>query len=160
MARTLHVYPKARVDGFEWTLIVKIYEPATRIGTRTELVAGAAMAVEVPLTLLKVGWDLIVADTDTDQDVVDSLTVDDIAPGPDIETVWINWMFRARTIVFGLTSPYTEADFWAAWTTGDTAQVRLDAQRAMVSGPAGGRGWTVVAGSVHQHEGDGTLTDG
>ena len=67
----------------------------------------------------------------------------------------------AEGIVAGLTPGYTVADFWADWTFGDTQAVRNDANRALVSGPGGiGRGWEVVVGTLHQHEGDGTNTDG
>ena len=103
---------------------------------------------------------MVVAATDTDQDVADSLFVDDIASGPSVETVWGNWQTRAEGIISGLTTGYTVQDFWSVWTFGDTQAVRNDANRAMVSGPGGiGRGWDIVAGTVHQHEGDGTTTD-
>lgn len=161
MARTLHVYPKASIEGSVWTLTLKVYEHATGITSRFTDTVAAGLTVERPLPLLKVSWDLIVADTDTDQDVRDSLFVDDIKPGPQTETVWGNWQATAEGIITGLTTGYTAADFWAAWTHGDTQAVRNDANRAMVSGPGGiGRGWTVVAGTIHQHEGDGTVTDG
>lgn len=139
---------------------MKVYEPVTRVNSRFTETVAAGLTAERPLRLLKVSWDLIVDDTDTDQDVADSLFVDDIAPGPGVETVWGNWQTRAEGIISGLTTGYTVADFWAAWTGGDTQAVRNDANRAMVSGPGGiGRGWTIVPGTVHQHEGDGTTTD-
>ena len=138
---------------------MKVSEHATQTSSRfVETVAG--LTVERFLPLLKVVWDLVVADTDTNQDVADSLFVDDIRPGPQTETVWSNWQDRAEGIITGLATGYTVADFWSAWTFGDTQSVRNDANRAMVSGPGGiGRGWTIVAGTVHQHEGDGTNTD-
>jgi hypothetical protein len=139
---------------------MKVYEPATRVNTRFVETIPAGLTVERFLPLLKVVWDLVVADSDTDQDVADSLFVDDIKPGGQTETVWGNWQDRAEGIIAGLATGYTVADFRSAWTRGDTEAVRNDSQRAMVSGPGGiGRGWTIVAGSVHQHEGDGTNTD-
>lgn len=161
MARTLHVYPKASIVDSTWTLTMKVYEPAALSNSRFIETVVAGLTTERFLPLLKVSWDLIVDDLDTDQDVADSLFVDDIAPGPSTETVWGNWQIRAEGIIGGLTTGYTVADFWSAWTNGDTQAVRNDANRAMVSGPGGiGRGWTVVAGSIHQHEGDGTVFDG
>ncbi len=139
---------------------MKVYEPSTRINSRFVESVAAGLTVERPLPLLKVVWDLVVADGDTDQDVADSLFVDDIKPGPQTQTVWGNWQTRAEGIISGLASGYAVADFWSAWTMGDTQAVRNDSHRAMVSGPGGiGRGWTIVAGSVHQHEGDGSNTD-
>ncbi len=159
MARTLSVYPKASIDGSVWTLLMKVYEPATGVQSRLFETVAAGLTVERPLPLLKAVFDLIVADLDTDQGVADSLFVDDIRPGPQSETVWGNWQTRAEGIIAGLTSGYTVADFWAAWTGGDTQAVRNDVQRALVSGPGGiGRGWTITG--FHQHEGDGTVTDG
>lgn len=153
MARTLHVYPKASIEGSMWTLTMKVYEPATKANSRfTESVA-AGLTVERPLPLLKVVWDLEVFDTDTDQDVADSLFVDDITPGPSTETVWGNWQTRAEGIISGLASGYTVADFWSAWSTKNTKSVRNDAKRAMITQ----RGWTIS--NVHQHEGDGTFKD-
>lgn len=166
MARNLHVYPKGSITTDEWTLTMKVYEHATRITSRFTETVAAGVTAERFLPLLKASWDLIVADGDTDQDVADSLFVDDIQPGPRTATVWGNWQARAEGIIAGLTTGYTVADFWAGWTMGDTQAVRSDANRAMVSGPGGiGRGWVIVTkaidgiGSVHQHEGDGTNTD-
>ena len=160
MARTLHVYPKASIEGSTWTLLMKVSEQATGIQSRFTETVAAGVTAERFLPLLKVVWDLIVADTDVDQDVADALFVDDIKAGPATETVWGNWQTRAEGIITGLVTGYTVADFWAAWTMGDTQAVRNDTQRALVSGPGGiGRGWAIVAGSVHQHEGDGTNTD-
>ncbi len=161
MARTLHVYPKASIEGSTWTLTTKVYEHATRTTSRfVETIPG--ITVERFLPLLKVSWDLVVADSDTDQDVADSLFVDDITPSPSVrmvKTVWSNWQDRAENIISGLTTGYTVADFWSSWTVGDTQAMRNDVNRAMVSGPGGmGRGWAIS--NVHQHEGDGTNTDG
>lgn len=155
MARTLHVYPKAVLDGSTWTFLVKVYEPATQANSRFEHTVAAGVTAEVPLTLLKISFDLIVDDLDTDEDVDDALFVDDIKPGAQTATVWSNWQETAETIVSGLTSGYTAADFRAAWTTSDTAGVRSDARRALITQ----RGWTIDVGSIHQHEGDGTNTD-
>jgi hypothetical protein len=104
-----------------------------------------------PLRELKVVFDVTVADTDTDQDVDDALFVDDIKPGPSIETVIGNWIERAEAII-GATDP-TLADYWAEWSKQDTAKTRNDARKALVKQ----RGWTVTA--VHQHEGDNSNTD-
>ncbi len=161
MSRTLHVYPKAIIDGSTWTYTLKVYEPATRVNERFEQSFAAGVTVTTELRLLKVSWDLIVGDFDTPSDVDDALFVDDIRPGPQVETVWGNWQATAEGIIAGLTPGYTVTDFWAAWTRGDTEAMRNDANRALVAGPGGiGRGWEVVAGSLHQHEGDGTNTDG
>lgn len=139
---------------------MKVYEHLTGITSRFTETIPAGVTAERFLPLLKVNWDLIVADGDTDQDVADSLFVDDIAPGPPMEAVWGNWQTRAEGIISGLTTGYTVQDFWQAWTFGDTQAVRNDANRAMVSGPGGvGRGWVIVTGTVHQHEGDGTSVD-
>ncbi len=161
MSRTLHVYPKATIEESTWTYILKVYEPATQVNSRFEHVVAAGVTATAPLRLLKVSFDLVVADGDIDQDIDDALFVDDIRPGPQVATVWGNWQATAEGIIAGLDPGYTVADFWAAWTHGDTQAVRNDMNRALVAGPGGiGRGWEVVAGSLHQHEGDGTNTDG
>ena len=158
MARNLEIYPKASIEGSTWTLSMRVHEHATRTHSQFTETSAAGLTVERPLLLLKVVFDLIVADTDTDQDVADSLFVDDIRPGPQSETVWSSWQERAEGIISGLSTGYTELDFWAVWTHGDTQAMRNDAQRAMISGPGGiGRGWTITF--VHQHEGDGTVTE-
>ena len=137
---------------------MKVHEPATGVQSRIFETVTAGLTAERPLPLLKVVFGLVVADTDTDQDVADSLFVDDIQPGPTVSTVWGNWQARAEGILAGLASGYDVEDFWAAWTGGDTQAVRNDAQRAMVSGPGGiGRGWTIT--DFHQHEGDGTVLE-
>ena len=153
MARSLSVYPKATLDGSTWRLVVKVD------GDRFNHVIPAGVTAETPLTLLKVVFDLTVEDTDTNADVDDALFVDDIKPGPSTATVFGNWQAIAEGIIAGLDPGYTVEDFWSAWTTGDTQSVRNDANRALVSGPGGiGRGWTITF--VHQHEGDGTVTEG
>jgi hypothetical protein len=153
VARSLSIYPKASLDGSTWKLVVKVGD------SRFEHLVPAGITAETPLQLLKVVFDLIVEDSDTDSDVDDALFVDDIKSGPGVETVWGNWQTRAEGIITGLDPGYTVDDFWAAWTMGDTQAVRNDANRALVSGPGGiGRGWTIT--SVHQHEGDGTVTEG
>ncbi len=152
MARTLQVYPKAILDASTWTLIVKV------ASSRFEHTIPAGVTATESLSLLKLVFDLIVEDADTDQDVDDALFIDDIQPGPQTRTVWGNWQERAEGIIAGLDPGYTVDDFWAAWTKGDTQAVRNDANRALVSGPGGiGRGWTITA--IHQHEGDGTVLD-
>lgn len=160
MARELHVFPKVSLVGSTWTLRVNVYEHAAYVPGVTskeeatsrfvhEIPAG--VTVTVPLRELKVAFDLTVGDTDTDQDVDDMLFVDDVKPGPAVETVWGNWQERAEGII-GVTDP-TLAEYWAAWSKADTAKTRND-----VASAVSGRGWTVTA--VHQHEGDGTNTDG
>ncbi len=153
MARTLEVYPKAFLTGSTWRLFVKVDD------SRFEHVVPAGVTADPSLNLLKVVFGLTVEDSDTDQDVDDALFLDDIQPGPSTVTVWGNWQTRAENIIAGLAPGYTADDFWAAWTMGDTQAVRNDVQRALVAGPGGiGRGWTIT--SVHQHEGDGTVTKG
>ena len=147
--RSVEVYPKAILEGSTWRPMVKVGD------SRFEHAVPAGVTAETPLRLLKVVFDLTVEDSDIDQFVDDALFIDDIAPGPGVETMWGNWQIRAEGIISGLDPGYTTEDFWAAWTMGDTQAVRQDAQRALVSGPGGiGRGWTIT--SVHQHEGDGT----
>ena len=158
MARTLQVYPKASITDSTWTLLMKVSEPAIGAASRIVETVAAGLTVERQLPLLKLVFDLVVADTDTDQDVADALFVDDIKPGGGVETVWSNWQDRAEGIISGLATGYTVDDFWAGWTVGDTQAVRNDANRALVSGPGGiGRGWTVTR--VHQHEGVGDAVD-
>ena len=152
MARTLHVYPKAILAGQTWTFLVKVIEPATgtvsRIGKNRNPPITAGVTATESVVLLKVTFKLIVADTDTDQDVDDALFLDDIQPGGNTLTVWEDWQALAESIY----APGDTLDsFWDKWTTGDTQQMRNSANRALVSGPGGiGRGWTITA--VHQHE--------
>ena len=152
MARNLNVYPKAFLRD-SWQLVVKVGD------SRFEHVIPAGVTAETPLQMLKVVFNLTVEDSDLDSDVDDALFLDDIKPGPGVETVWGNWQAIAEGIIIGLSSGYTVDDFWAVWTMGDTQAVRNDAQRALVSGPGGiGRGWTITG--FHQHEGDGTVSEG
>ena len=153
MARNLEVYPKAFLEGSTWRLMVKVGD------SRFEHLVPAGVTADPSVQLLKVVFFVTVEDTDTDQDVDDALFVDDIQPGPSVATVWGNWLVIAEGIITGLDPGYTAEDFWAAWTMGNTQAVRNDANRALVSGPGGiGRGWTIT--SFHQHEGDGTVTEG
>ncbi len=160
MVRNLSVYPKAFLDGSTWRVSGKVDEFAAGTSSRFEHLVPAGVTAEIPLQLLKVVFDLTVEDTDTDQDVDDALFVDDIHPSPgQTETVWGNWQTRAEEIITGLDPGYTELDFFAAWTQGDTQAMRQDTQRALESGPGGiGRGWTITF--FHQHEGDGAVTNG
>ena len=152
MARNLEVYPKAFLEGATWHLTIGVDD------SDFDHLIPSGVTAETPLNLLKVVFGLTVEDADTDQDVDDALFLDDIAPGPSTATVIGNWIETAEGIITGLSPGYTAADFWAAWTMGDTQAVRNDANRALVSGPGGiGRGWTIA--SVHQHEGDGTVTE-
>ena len=154
MARLLHVYPKAVIDGSFWSLHVKVYDQTTHVNSRFVHVIPAGVTAELPMRLLKLSYDLTVADTDTDQDVDDAHFVDTASGGPtNGDTLWETWQALAESRIAGLTTGYTQADFFAAWTQQNTARVRTAARRILING----RGWTVS--SVHQHEGDGTVTD-
>ncbi len=158
MARNLSIYPKATIQGSAWTVMVKVHDTDTGTISRFEHEIPSGVAATADLLELKLVLGLTVDDADTDQDVDDALFVDDIRPGPSVVTVWESWQARAESILATLTTPYTQTDYWAAWTNGDTQATRNDMNRALVSGPGGiGRGWTVT--SVHQHEGDGTVTE-
>ncbi len=153
MARNVEVYPKAFHDGSIWRAMVKVDE------SRFEHLEPAGVTADPPVQLLKVVFFVTVEDSDLDSDVDAALFVDDIHPNPGVtETVWGNWKVTAEGIISGLTPGYTFEDFWAAWTQGDSQAVRQDIQRALETGPAGGRGWTITG--FHQHEGDGTVTEG
>ena len=148
MPRTISVYPQAHLEGTAWKLVIDVGENQfTHTATST-------VAATTPLSLMKVVFRLTVGDTDTDQDVDDALTVDDIRPGPQTETVWGNIRDLAESIITGLTPGYTNTDFQAAWRTQDTSAVRSDAHRALVNQ----RGWTIS--EFHQHEGDNTVLEG
>jgi hypothetical protein len=154
MARTYHLYPKAVIDGSTWTYHVKVYEPATRTNTRFEHTAPAAVTAEIPLRLLKVSFDLVTGDADTPQDVDNAMWLDTASGGPtNGETLWESWQGLADPKIAGLTTGYTQADFWAEWSQQNTARIRIAARRILVNG----RGWTIPF--AHQHEGDGTTTD-
>ncbi len=156
MARSLNVYPKAILDGSTWQLVTKVGN------SHFEHLVPAGVTAEIPLQLLKLSFDLTVEDSDLDSDVDDALFLDDITPAPSVravQTVWSEWQLRAEGIITSLSPDYTAEDFWAAWTMGDTQALRNDLNRALVSGPGGiGRGWTIMF--FHQHEGDGTVTEG
>ncbi len=154
MVRNLQVYPKVILDGSTWRAIGKVDEAATGTRSRFEHLVPAGVTADTPLLLLKVVFDLTVENTDIDRFVDDALFTDDIHPNPNTtETVWGNWKTTAEGIITGLPPGFTADDFQAAWTTGDTQAMRSDAQRALETGPAGGRGWTIT--SFHQHEGTG-----
>jgi hypothetical protein len=152
VARTLDVYPKAVLTGSSWLYTLSVSEQGGA-GSEFRHTVPAAVTAEVPLSVLKLSFELVVADTDTDQDVDDALFVDDIKPGGGVETVAGNWIDTAEDIIGGLTPGYDRDDFWADWSKQNTSKVRADARRALVTQ----RGWTVNA--VHQHEGDGTATE-
>ncbi len=160
MARTLHVYPRAVIEDSTWTFIVNVYEVATGVISRFEHDVPAGVTATPLLVLLRVAFDLVVEDDDPDSDVDDALFLDDIQPGPSTLTAWEDWQDIAEGIINGLDLGYTGRDFQQAWTGGDTEAVRNSFQRALVAGPGGiGRGWDIVDGSVHQHEGDGSVID-
>jgi len=140
--------------GSTWTFYVNVYEHATRVTSRFTHTVAAGLTATTDLRELKYGFDLTVGDTDTDQDVDDALFLDDIKNGPGVETVIGNWQERAENNIAGLSDPYTLADYWAGWSQQDTAKTRSDGRTALITG----RGWTVTF--FHQHEGDGTNTDG
>lgn len=150
MARNLQVYPKAWIVGSEWTLRVTVTDGT--ITSRFLHVVPAGVTATTQLVTLKLVVGLTVGDTDTDQDVDDSLFVDDIRPGPQVGTVWGNWRATAETIINSLPVGYTIDDYTAGWTPALTGGVRTDARRAWGNQ---GRGWTVT--SVHQHEAVGNL---
>jgi hypothetical protein len=155
MARTLNIYPKALIEGSVWTYIVKTYEPSTRVNSRFVHTVPAGVTADIPLSLLKLSYDLVVGDADTDGDVDTAHFVDTAASGPtNGETLWETWQTLAETVLAGLSAPYTQADYYAEWSKQDTQQVRQAGNRILVNG----RGWTIPF--VHQHEGDGTTTDG
>ena len=156
MARTLRVYPKAVIAGSTWTLLVKVNEPGTGTNSRFDHTVVAGVTITgVPLRLLKFVFGLVVDDTDTDQEIDDALFFDDIKPGPQVETVWGNWQDLAEGILGGLPADTDELDFWAEWSKSNTAGVRNDARRALITQ----RGWTIPAGTIHQHEGDSTVLE-
>ena len=97
MARNLQVYPKVSLEGSTWTAVVKVMEAGNR--TRFEHTVAANVVATTSLQLLKIVFKLVVDDADTDQDVDDALFVDDIRPGPQVETVWLNWQTIAEGII-------------------------------------------------------------
>jgi hypothetical protein len=152
VARNLHVYPKATITGTQWDFVVNVWGDGPR--TKHRHTIPAAVTAETPLVLLKLAFDLTVADTDTNQDVDDAMWLDTAAGGPtNGETLWESWQDLAESIISGLTSGYTLGDFRAGWTQQNTARIRTAARRILING----RGWTVT--DVHQHEGDGTVTE-
>ena len=155
MARNLQVYPKVVLDGSTWTLVLDVSEDGVKEADLTfSLPAGVTSTL--PLVLLKLVVFIIVGDTDTAQDVMDALTVDDIQPGPQIGTVASRWVERAETDINGLPPDFTAEDFTAAQSKQDTSRMRNDARTAL-----GDRGWTENPDRVfHQHEGDETVTEG
>jgi hypothetical protein len=154
MARNLHIYPKAVIGGSTWTYLVKVYDQDTRVNSRFTHSVAAGVTAEIPMTLLKVAFDLVVGDADTDQDVDDAMWLDTALGGPtNGETLWETWQALADPKISGLTTGYSQTDFWAEWTQQNTARVRSAARRILVNG----RGWSIPW--VHQHEGDGTNTD-
>lgn len=151
MAQTFHVYPKATLNGSTWLFDVSVNSPDANVEFNHVEVAG--VTAYTPLILLKIGFDLTVADTDTEQDIDDALYLDDIQPGPQVQTVWGNWRDLAETIITGMTEPYTDLDFRAEWRPQDTNAVRQDANQALVNQ----RGWSIT--NLHWHEGDQTVHD-
>ncbi len=151
----MHVYPKVVLHGSTWTLILGVSEGGVKEPDLTFSVA-AGVSSDLSLELLKIVFNVIVGDTDTAQDVLDALTADDIQPGGQFRTVASNWVERAENNIDGMPPGFTAEDFRAAQSKQDTSRMRADTEKALVDG----RGWEVVIGSVHQHEGDGTVTDG
>ena len=154
MARLLHVYPKTTLVGSMWTVRINVYEHATRVISRFVHIIPAGLTATTDLRELKYGFDLVVDDADTDQDVDDALFLDDVKPGPQSASMIDQWIERSENNISGLSDPYTLDDYWAAWSKADTAKTRNDGAKALVSQ----RGWTVT--SWHQHEGDGSSLDG
>jgi hypothetical protein len=152
MARSLHVYPKAELAGSDWFYVCKVFDRDTRQGSRFEHTIPAGVTITGRLGLLKICFDLTAGDSDTDQDVDDSLFVDVASGGPtNGETLWESWQTLAESKV---TSPdITQSVFWLLWSPQNTARIRTAARRILING----RGWTVTG--AHQHEGDGTVTE-
>jgi hypothetical protein len=146
------------LDGSTWTMRIMIYDQDTAVTTYVEDTLPSSETAEVPLVLLKWGADIVTTAPDTDQDVLDAFTVDDVKPGGQAQTVFEAWVEEADPIVAGLGTGYTLEDFWAAWLPSNTAQLRNAADIALRSGPGGlGRGWATPW--VFQHEADGTHTE-
>ena len=156
MARRLHVYPKAQIDGSDWTLVVKVYDLDTKVQSRFLHDVPAGVTVTPGSRLLKLTFDLTVPDGTPDSAIDDALFVLDIKPGGGSATVWENWQTRAETIISRMVPGFTTKEFWAEWSHQDTSKVRNDARRALVTLQSG---WTIDVGSIHQHEGDNTVTE-
>ncbi len=154
MTRLFKVYPQAALTGSLWRYQASIFEPATGITEHFDRTILAGVTAAVPLLVLKFVFDIEVADTDDATDIDDALFVDDIAPGPQTETVWEAWQTLAESIITSLDPEYTLNDYWLTWTKPNTAKIRNDARRALVTQ----RGWSIL--KVHQHEGDGSVTNG
>jgi hypothetical protein len=151
MPRTVHVYPKATIEGSTWTYVVKV--GASRF-VHSE---AAGVTAEIPLTLLKLSYDLTVPDGVSDQDIDDAHWLATASGGPNNgKTLWGAWRDIAESNLSGLSPGYTKADYYAAWSNQDTSRVRDQGRRILVNG----LGWSIDVGSIHQHEGDGTNTDG
>jgi hypothetical protein len=145
--RSFEIYPAATLVASTWQLIIEISE-GDETTSFVHLIP-AAVTADHELSLLKVVFDLSVADTDTAQDVDDALFKDDIHPSEQrTETVVGNWITLAERIIARSGSGLTQREFWVEWSQPDTAKMRNDARKALITG----RGWTVTA--VHQHEGD------
>ena len=156
MARNLQVYPKAYIEGSQWLFVTKVRDTATGATSRFEHPETAGVTSERPLLLLKLVFDMTVPDGTLDPEIDAALYTLDIRPGPQTETVWGNWQALAEGIIAGLTAGYTENEFWAEWRKQDTNAVRTDARRALITLQTG---WSIDVGSIHQHEGDGTVTN-
>lgn len=157
MARRLQIYPKATLRASTWHLVVKVYDVDLGVQSRFEHTVPAGISTpHSNLRLLKLAFSMTVPDGTLDSAIDDALFTLDIRPGAQTATVWGNWQAAAETIVASLPSGYTVKDFWAAWTRQDTAKTRNDARRALITLQSG---WTIDVGSVHQHEGDGTVTE-
>ncbi len=149
--RILNVYPKTTIEGSTRTVTVKVFDQQTGIVSRFVHI-GSGVAAEVSLIGLKYVFDLIVPAEVTDQDIDNALYMDDIEPG---KSAWAKAGAMINTIIGGLPGGYDQAMFWAGHTKPATAAARADIDKALVIQ----RGWVIVAGSMHQHEGDGTSVD-
>ncbi len=155
MARLFKVYPQAGLEGSVWRYQASIFEPATGVTEHFDHTIAAGVTAVIPLTVLKFVFDIEVADSDDASDIDIALFKDDIDPSPqNDETVWEAWQALAENIIASLSPGYTLNDYWLAWTKPNTAKVRNDARRALVTQ----RGWSIV--KAHQHEGDGSVTNG
>ncbi len=146
----VEVYPKAWLDGSIWYAQVRVSDSTGAYTEFDHQIAAGVSTVE-PLRLLKVVSTLEIPDGTPLSDVDDSLFVDDAKPGGGVTTVWEEWQDIAEGKI-GSRTDFTEQEFWEGWGANNTATIRQRASYAW-----GQRGWTVL--DVHQHEGDGSVTE-
>lgn len=150
MARNLAITPKIVLDGSDWVLAFFVYDKDLRVRSKFKYVFPASVSSPVPIRLLKVAFDMIVDDTDTDQMVADAFVYEDIRSGPQVETVIGNWIGLAETQIQGLGDPWTYNDFVAAWTPNEVNAVIGDV-RTLIKNR-----WTIPVGEIHYHSSEGS----